>query len=145
MGELEITYGMDRRGKPALLSQKESIAQELINAVFMAPGNIPNLPIGLNVEDYLYEDSSGIQSTQVFSILKKACGEDFMMRNVKSLDCYLVSLGGDPSFLLDARIAADKDTDDTMALVLTRQSDTIKFNYSFLSEGVKKVFGDKDR
>lgn len=142
-GELEVTYGMDRRGNPALLSHKESVAQQLINAIFMAPGNIPNLPIGLKVEDYLYEDVVGIQSSQVFSTLKKACGEEFMMNNIKSLDCYTVNLDGSPSFLLSAHIGAKKDEDDTMALVLTRQNETIKFNYSFLSEGVQKVFGSK--
>lgn len=141
MGVQEVTYGIDRRGQPALLSKKESVAQQLINAVFMAPGNLPNLPIGLNVEDYLYRDASGIQSSQVFATLKKACGEEFMMNNVKSLDCYLVDIKGDPSFVLDSTISVDGEEQDTMALVLTRQSDTVKFNYAFLSEGVKKAFG----
>ena len=141
MGEQEITYGMDRRGKPALLSKKESKAQQLINAIFMAPGNIPNLPIGLKVEDYLYGDANSIQSSQAFNALKKACGEEFMVNNVKSLDCYVVDIAGNPSFLLSAHITVDDEEDDTMALVLTRQDETVKFNYSFLSEGVKKAFG----
>lgn len=140
-GDREITYGIDRRGNPALLSKKESVAQQLINAIFMAPGNIPNLPIGLKVEDYLYGNATSIQSSQIFSILKQACGEEFMMNNIDSLDCYLVNLGGDPSFLLDAHIITGDEEGETMALVLTRQNDTVKFNYSFLSEGVKKAFG----
>lgn len=141
MGDREVTYGIDRRGNPALLSEKESKAQQLINAVFMAPGNIPNIPIGLKVEDYLFEGSSGIQSSQAFATLKKACGEEFMMNNVQSLDCYLVNLEGNPSFLLSAHLKTDGDKGDTMGLVLTRQNNTVKFNYSFLSEGVKKAFG----
>lgn len=140
MGEREITYGIDRRGNPAMLSNKESIAQRIINAIFMAPGNLPNIPVGLKVEDYLYEHSSSIQSADVFATLKKACGDDFMRDYVKSVECYVVPIQGNPSFLLSVDLTVDGD-DDTMSLVLTKQNDTVKFNYTFLSEGVKKAYG----
>ena len=71
MGDREVTYTVDRQGKPALLSQKESVAQQLINGVFLVPGNIPNLPIGVDIESYLY--TSKIDTDDVSDKLRKTC------------------------------------------------------------------------
>lgn len=141
MGTREITAGTDRQGKPALLSTKESIAQQIINAIFLVPGNIPNLPIGLNIEDYLYKSSSNIQPNEIMTKLKTACGEEFINSNVGSLECGVVNINNIPMFWLSAHLLVDDDENDTMALVLTKQNDTVKFNYEFLSESVKKAYG----
>lgn len=140
MGTREITYGIDRQGNPALLSHKESIAQQLINAIFLAEGQIPNLPIGLNVEKYLYSQSSSVNSSDIELCLRKACGDEFMSNNIGSIDCGVVSLEGVPYFWLSAHLLIDDGGDDTLALVLRHQNDTVTFNYEFLSEGIKKAY-----
>lgn len=142
MGTREITYGVDRQGKPALLTEKESIAQQFINGVFMVPGNLPNLPIGLNVVDYLFKEQSEVDEKEVSSILTKALGTAFMTKNIASLECLIVNVESNPTFLLLAHLKVDKEDDNkVLGLVITGQDDTVRFNYQFLSEGLRKAYG----
>ena len=140
MGEREITYGIDKQGKPALLSKKESIAQQIINALFLAEGQIPNLPIGVDVEKYLYSQPSDVQVADIKIALSNACGSQFMTENVESIECGVISIKSVPYFWLSVHLKVDKEEEDTLALVLTRQNDTVTFNYKFLSEGIKKAY-----
>lgn len=139
MGVREITYAVDRQGKPALLSEKESIAQQLINAIFLIPGNIPNLPIGLNVMNYLFKTSSEIQPAEILSVLRDTCGDDFVSTNIASLECGVVDIENEPGFWLSARLNVE-DEDNTLALIARGKNDTVHFNYGFLSEGIKKAY-----
>lgn len=139
MGDREVTYTIDRQGKPALLSQKESRAQQLINGVFLAPGNIPNLPIGVDIESYLY--TSNMDADDVSSKLRKTCGKNFMSSNVNDVSCGIADYDGNPTFFLTASIGVDRD-EDTLGLVITGRNDTVHFNYKFMSEGIKKAYGE---
>lgn len=140
MGVREITYGIDRQGNPALLSEKESIAQQFINAVFLIPGNIPNLPIGLDVMDYLFKTSSSIQKTEILGRLKQACGDNFINDNISSLECGVVNANNEPTFWLCAHLNVP-DEEKILALVVRGRDDNVHFNYGFLSEGIKKAYG----
>lgn len=141
MGDREVTFAIDRQGKPALLTKKESIAQQIINAIFLAPGNVPNLPIGLNVQDYLFKQASDIRSNEILQILRDACGSTFIDTNVASFDCSVVTMGGIPTFVMIIHLNIDDDEENVMGLVLRKQDDIVKFNYQFLSEGIKKAYG----
>lgn len=138
-GEREITCTIDKQGNPALLSKKESIAQQFINGVFMAPGNIPNLPIGLNIEDFLYRDS--IEPEDIIATLRRTCGPHFIAKNIGEIRCGIVDYNGYPMFWLDASILIDKEEKDSLGLVLLKQDNTVKFNYQFMSDSVKKAYG----
>lgn len=140
MGDREITYSIDKQGKPAFLSKKESIAQQLINALFLGQGQIPNLPIGVNVEQYLYARQSEVQADDIKLNIKKACGDQFVTDNINTIDCGIVNVEGKPYFWLSAHLKVDNEEDDTLALVLTNQNDTVTFNYQFLSDGIKKAY-----
>lgn len=139
MGDREVTYTVDRQGKPALLSQKESVAQQLINGVFLVPGNIPNLPIGVDIESYLY--TSKIDTDDVSDKLRKTCGRNFMSSNVNNVACGITDYDGNPTFVLTTSVGVDKDK-DTLGLVITGRNDTVHFNYKFMSEGIKKAYGE---
>lgn len=142
MGDREITYGVDRQGKPALLADKESKAQQLINAIFMVPGNLPNLPIGLNIMDYLFREAAEIDSREITDVLTTALGTTFMSKNIKSLEAQVVNIRSNPTLLLLAHLNVDVDDEQNLlGLVVTGQNDTVRFNYEFLSEGIQKAYG----
>lgn len=142
MGNREITYSIDKQGKPALLSQKESIAQQLINALFLIEGNVPNIPIGVDIDKYLYSKPSEVLSLDIEYKLKMTCGEEFMSDNISSVDCGVVDIEGTPYFWLSVHLLTEGDDEDnTLALVLTKQNDTVTFNYQFLNDGIKKAYG----
>lgn len=139
MGDREITYTVDRQGKPAMLSKKESIAQQIINGIFMVPGNLPNLPIGVDIESYLY--SAGAESEDVTAKLERTCGTQFMSRNVGNINCSVINYDGCPTICLEAVINVDTDTKDSLGLVVTNQDNAVRFNHKFMSDGIKKAYG----
>lgn len=140
-GNREVTYTVDRHGKPALLNEKESMAQEVINGIFMVPGNIPNIPVGVDIERYLYESS--IDPEDISGKLEKTCGSSFMSNNVTHVDCGISTYEGMAAFWLQVHMGVDKNRDaaDALGLVITKQDDAVRFNHQFMSDGIKKAYG----
>ena len=61
----ELTFGIDNFGKQNMLSKSESVAQVLINLLFMRPGQMPSLPhLGINIKQYLYKFEEDIDVTE---------------------------------------------------------------------------------
>ena len=139
MGDREITYTVDRQGKPALLSSKESKAQQIINGLFMVPGNIPNIPIGVDIEKYLY--TSGPDSSDVVDGLEKACGSDFMSSNMGNIQCGVVNFEGNPTFFVNAELRGDDNEKDSLGLIVTKTDNAVRFNHKFASDSISKAYG----
>lgn len=58
MGIKEVDFGFDDFGKPKVLTAADSIANLLINILFLKPGQIPSQPyLGININQYLYSFS----------------------------------------------------------------------------------------
>lgn len=55
MGAKDVGYGFDDFGKPKVLPIGDSIANTLINLLFLKPGQIPSQPyLGIDITQYLY-------------------------------------------------------------------------------------------
>lgn len=139
MGDREITYTVDRQGKPAMLSVKESLAQQVLNGLFMIPGNIPNIPIGVNIEKYLY--TSGPDSDNISDELEKACGSNFMSSNIGNIECGVVNYEGNPLFFVNAGIRVNDEEKDSLGLVVTKVNNSVRFNHKFASDSINKAYG----
>lgn len=50
----EIAFGVDSFGKPKVLSDRDTLAQLIINILYLRPGQLPSMPmIGIDIYNYI--------------------------------------------------------------------------------------------
>lgn len=136
----EISFKIDRYNNTALLSDKESLVQIIMNALLMVPGNLPSQPLkGVNIFKYLYTQiDSDIMSSEVLSQLQYTVGSD-IASTISNLSVVLSDLNGQgPTFLLIIQLRVNNE-DNTLALAVQKVDEAVKFNYKFLTDAVKAL------
>ena len=146
--EKDVSFKFNKYGEPELLSLKDSVAQQIVNALFMVPGNLPSLPhIGVNIRQYLYKNEAEISSSDIEQKLKDACGVMMSSVVIKSVDVSVqLSSNKQAVFLVMVSLAfpknmSDKDTtnkpnNDTVLGVSVVKDDNhvVKFNFAYAGD-----------
>lgn len=137
----EITFKIDKYKKPVLLNTKESLAQTIINALLMVPGNLPGNPlVGVNVMQYLYRKIDDVDSNKIMEDLRFAIGETL---GDTVLDDVSIASVRDPEgdiLVVTIRLRMpDTREDDSLVVLLKKKDDRVHFNYKFMSEVLKII------
>lgn len=137
----EITFKIDKYKKPVLLNTKESLAQTIINALLMVPGNLPGNPlVGVNVMQYLYRKIDDVDSNKIMEDLRFAIGETL---GDTVLDDVSIASVRDPEgdiLVVTVRLRMpDTREDDSLVVLLKKKDDRVHFNYKFMSEVLKII------
>ena len=137
----EITFKIDKYKKPVLLNTKESLAQTIINALLMVPGNLPGNPlVGVNVMQYLYRKIDDVDSNKIMEDLRFAIGETL---GDTVLDDVSITSVRDPEgdiLVVTVRLRMpDTREDDSLVVLLKKKDDRVHFNYKFMSEVLKII------
>lgn len=133
----EISFEMDKYNKPVYLSKRESVAQIVVNALFMKPGNNLSHPDRyVDIERYLSKPVDTIDSLQILGDLKKTCGDDLIGNEISSLTFDVVKSEDKEYALIMVNLTID-NTEDIMAIALQREKDNvIRYQYSFINDDV---------
>lgn len=140
-GEHEATFEFNKYGEPKLLDLKESIAQEIVNALFMVPGNLPSLPhVGVNLKQYLYKPENEVAGADIERKLKEACGVMISGVVINSVDVSIQkTTKGDSVFLILVRMIFPNhiNTETVMGVSVVHTKNIVKFNFAFANEDQK--------
>lgn len=132
----EVTFGINKYKKAVMLNTKETIAQTVINALLMVPGNLISNPlVGVNVMQYLYHKLEDIDTNKIMNDLQFAIG-DTLGDNVLS-DISVVSLrdpNGDAMVVTVRLRMPDTREDDSLVVLLKKKDSRVHFNYKFMSD-----------
>lgn len=72
----EIGLDIDDFDQQKILSKKDSIAQIVLNVLFMKPGHLPNLPhIGIDINQYLYKRDGDFDPSELKSKIASQSSE----------------------------------------------------------------------
>lgn len=137
----EITFRINKYKQAALLNDKESLVQIIMNALLMVPGNLPSQPKkGVDIFQYLYQRvETDVMSDKVLVDLKYTVGED-VGSFISDLTVDIVDMGGDgPAFLIIIHLLTVSGDDEALALAVQKVDETVKFNYSFLTDAIKNI------
>lgn len=137
MNGREIAFTTDKYNNPVYLSKRESLAQIILNALFLVPGNLPSHPErGVNIVKYLNKTSGSVNELQILEELKKTCGKDLVADEIESLSFQTVKYDGTDIALIMLKLKID-NTDDMMAISIQRVKDkVVRYQYNFISEDV---------
>lgn len=132
----EVTFGINKYKKAVMLNTKETIAQTVINALLMVPGNLISNPlVGVNIMQYLYHKLEDIDTNKIMNDLQFAIG-DTLGDNVLS-DVSVVSLrdpNGDAMVVTVRLRMPDTREDDSLVVLLKKKDSRVHFNYKFMSD-----------
>ena len=132
----EVTFGINKYKKAVMLNTKETIAQTVINAILMVPGNLISNPlVGVNIMQYLYHKLEDIDTNKIMNDLQFAIG-DTLGDNVLS-DVSVVSLrdpNGDAMVVTVRLRMPDTREDDSLVVLLKKKDSRVHFNYKFMSD-----------
>lgn len=137
----EITFRINKYKQTALLNDRDSLVQLILNALLMVPGNMPSQPKkGVDIFQYLYKKiDSDSMSDRVLVDLKYTVGED-VGSSISNLTVDLIEMGGDgPVFLIIIHLLTTSGDDEALALAVQKVNETVKFNYRFLTDAVKNM------
>ena len=120
MNNREINFATDKYNNPVYLSKRDSVAQVIINGLFLKKGNIISHPDrGVDIESYLYKPSDSIDELKILSELKNTCGENLIGNELDSLTFQVVNFKGKEVALIIIKLKID-NTDDVMAITLQK-------------------------
>ena len=142
LGIREATFNIDKYKKPVLLSEKESMVQLILNALFMVPGNLPSHPrAGVNILKYLYKPMSDAVSAEIEASLKITCGESLANTIVNSVVTQIVETEDGPAMVLLIRLNIDTEDDSdeskTLSVIIQQRESRVHFNYAFMNDKLR--------
>ena len=119
-----------------MLDLKETVAQQIINALFMVPGNLPSLPhIGVNIKQYLYKADTDLSSVEIEQSLKAACGLIINGVIINSVDFSVQTTSkGQAVFLVMVRITFPNNEESILGVSVVQSNDHVKFNFAYAGD-----------
>ena len=137
MSGREANFTTDKYNNPVYLSKRDSIAQNIGNALFMKEGNNISHPDRfVDIEQYLNKPADTVDELKILTDLQKTVGED-VGNCVKSLTFNNIKMeSGEDVALLLIKLMVD-NAEDLLAITLQREKDNIvRYQYNFINEDV---------
>lgn len=137
MSGRETNFTTDKYNNPVYLSKRDSIAQNIGNALFMKEGNNISHPDRfVDIEQYLNKPADTVDELKILTDLQKTVGEN-VGNCVKSLTFNNIKMeSGEDVALLLIKLMVD-NTEDLLAITLQREKDNIvRYQYNFINEDV---------
>lgn len=135
----EITFRINKYKETALLNDKDSLVQIILNALLMVPGNLPSQPLkGVNIFQYMYHRmESDAMSDIILTDLQNTVGDSIGMA-INNLTVDVLETEDGPLFFIILHVLAG-DEEESVALAVQKVNEIVRFNYSFLTDAVKTM------
>lgn len=132
-----VSFEFDKYNKPKLLSLKDSIASDIINAIIMKPGNLPSRPTeGVDFFDMIaYQEEDASLGEIIQARIESTCGQlpggaYIMATDVSTQE----TVDGDLVALLLIKLSIPKEEKDSiLGVALSKSNDAVKFNFDYVA------------
>ena len=134
----EVNFKTDKYKKPVYLSKRDSVAQMVLNALFMKQGNYPSHPDRyVDIEQYLGKPADSIDELRILADLKRTCGETLVGDEINNLTFSVVRTENNMDVALILVSLLIDNTEDLMAIAIQKEKDNVvRYKYSFINEAV---------
>ena len=118
------------------------MAQIILNALFMVPGNEPGNPeAGVNIMKYLYRTTDAIDTDEIRESLSRTIGENLVTSSISGISVTTNRMPDNTDVMaIVIQITVD-DEEDSLAIILKKKDMRVHFNYTFLSQVLNIVNG----
>lgn len=136
--QLGVTFEFNKYNQPKLLSLKDSIANDIINAIIMKPGNLPSRPTeGVDFFDMIaYQEEDESLGEVIKSRLEATCGTLPGGAYIQATDISTQqTTQGELVALLVIKLSIPQEKEDTSVLgvALAKTNDVVRFNFDYIA------------
>ena len=130
----DVSFGFNKYKEPDLKSLKESVANSIVNACFMVPGNLPGMPtVGVNIKQYFYKEESELSADKITADVQYACGKLISGASIIAVDFSVQKTTyGDYVFLLIIKVNFPEDGDQLLGVMMRQEDNRVKFNFEYM-------------
>ena len=137
-GQHDTLFELDRYNQAKMTDRKTAIANAIVNACFMVPGNLPSSPTtGVNIRQYFYKEETAISADKIRADLETACGKLILGAVLGNVDFSVQkTTTGDTVFLLIVRIKFSATEEELLGITMKETSNNyVKFNFDYINMG----------
>lgn len=128
----EVLFGIDNFKNNKVLSEKESIAQMILNLFFLRPGNIPSLPDkGININKYLYSLEDSIDVDELKEKIYTQCSDLAAHVSIGDIKVLNAPYEGHDYLLIIIPITSSEG-EENLVLGFSKEDNEILYNYQFI-------------
>lgn len=134
----EVTFDIDKRREPVLLNEEDSLAETIIMALFLEPGQNPcNSDAGVGIRKYIYKTTDEIDSSLVRADLIRTCGNQLINTSIRNLAIASEVVNDVRSMLIRMELNIGGE-EKVLAIGMRKLSnDRIHVNYKFVDKIVR--------
>lgn len=132
----DITFQIDKRRDPVLVSEEQTLANVILRALFLVPGQDPVFPNrGVNIRQYFNKTLDAIDVTKIQNDLVATCGEDNVAPYITDLSLASGPLEGKNTILIQIDLIIN-GVERLLAIAMQQAFGTqrIHINYTFTNK-----------
>ena len=130
----EVTFKIDKRREPVLLSEEESLKNTIIMALFLKQGQDPSRPeAGVDIRKYIYKTTDEIDSSRLLADLIATCGDQLVSTSIRNLAIASKTIGETYAMLIQIDLITNGQS-KIMAIAMQKSfdKDRVHVNYRFV-------------
>lgn len=132
----DVSFSVNKYHEADLKDRKTTIANTIINACFMVPGNNPSTPLaGVNITQYFYKEDSAISSDKIKKDIEATCGRIICGATIGAVDFSVQTTSiGEVVFLLLIRVKFSPDEEEMLGITMQqKQNKYVHFNFDYVA------------
>jgi len=137
----DLDFGLDNFQQQKMLSEKDSLAQVILNLFVLRPGNLPSQPhIGINIREYLYKFEDNLDADALKDKIYNQCSALISYINLGEVKVFTANYKNQDVLLISIPIFDDNNTESTILYGFTKdQSGNVLFNYEYTDDIIKNI------
>lgn len=130
----EVSFEFDKYNKPKQLNLRETVANTIINALFMESGNNPAMPnLEINIRQYFYSYEEDLNGDLIQQQLETACGTLPGGATIDAVDFSVQeTTANDKVFLIVIKISFGVNDTKALGIMLKDEKDAVRFNFDYV-------------
>lgn len=136
----EVTFNIDKRREPVLLSEEQSLKNTIVMALFLKPGQDPSRPeAGVDIRKYIYKTTDEIDSSKILADLIVACGDQLVSTSIQNLAIASKVIDDKYTMLIQLDMYINGES-KVMAIAMQKSfdKDRVHINYRFVDKVERK-------
>lgn len=126
----EMTFGLNNFGKQKILSEGDTIAQLILNILFMKPGQMPSMPhIGINIRSYLYKFDDELDVDALKQKISFQCSEIIPFIDTSGMVLTVVNYRGESILMIIIPVLISGESKNIIMGFRNGDDNDIIFNY----------------
>lgn len=131
----EASFEFDKYNNPKQLNLRETVANTIVNALFLDLGNNPAMPTnGINIRQYFYSYEEELDGDAIKQKLENMCGTLPGGATIDAVDFSLKeTTANDKVFLILIKISFGVNDPEILGIMLKDEKDAVRFNFEYVN------------